>query len=145
MAAFEGASLASRRVALAGTLDHAKWKDLIERISAAMAKLADPCLSVLNQEEAERPKNALSVVAPFSSKHAMQQASIVGHLDRYGLLRSPTEDVFIELGAGRGYLGAALSRHCPDIRTLVLVDCRGFKLKADRFGKLEWRMLLLWR
>lgn len=126
------APLAARRVELARQLGPAGLRALVSRISALAGTLPPPARHVLNQAQAVRPPAVAGSVPPYSAKHAAQQASIVGNLGRVRLLERAPCDAFIELGAGRGYLGAALSRHCPDLKTLVLVDCRGFKLKADR-------------
>lgn len=128
------APLAARRVELARQLGPAGLRALVSRISALARTLPPPVTHVLNQEEAVRPPAVAGSVPPYSAKHAAQQASIVGNLGRVRLLERAARDAFVELGAGRGYLGAALSRHCPDLKTLVLVDCRGFKLKADRWA-----------
>lgn len=68
---------------------------------------------------------------PFSVKHARQQASIVGHMLRRGLLDGAAETAYLEFGAGAGYLSLMLAA-CCDARTLVLVDSGTFRLKADR-------------
>ncbi|RMZ54412.1 hypothetical protein APUTEX25_001988, partial [Auxenochlorella protothecoides] len=104
-ACLPGHSMAERRAAYAATLGPDGLDDLIERVCQA------------------------------AERHAAQQASIVGHLERHGLLRCVADDVIVELGAGRGYLGAAVAGHCASLTCLVLVDCRGFKLKADRRGQ----------
>ena len=126
---------------------------------------------------------------PFSLKHARQQASLVAHMQRRGLIPSrngscvPTEQrpptpkatssdaccttvegqasvsdpaarsgdagdsaaqqpagstatqgdrtVYIEFGAGTGYLSAMLAE-CTGARRLVLLDRGSFRMKADR-------------
>ncbi|XP_047152562.1 tRNA:m(4)X modification enzyme TRM13 homolog isoform X2 [Vigna umbellata] len=85
---------------------------------------------------------------PFQEKHIMQQASIVGNLENFGLLknshgRKPSEcgepdekkeeDVpaVIEFGAGRGYLTQMLA-DCYGIQRVFLVERKAYKLKADR-------------
>lgn len=73
---------------------------------------------------------------PFSLKHAQQQASIVGNMERVGMLHSASQKAFVEFGAGRGYLSCALADCAPNLEKLVLVDIRGFKLKADRCDRV---------
>lgn len=68
---------------------------------------------------------------PFSLKHAQQQASIVGHMQQIGLLQNAEGRVYIEFGAGRGYLSSMLA-DASDARNFVLLDVRGFRNKADR-------------
>uniref|UniRef100_A0A1D1ZQ98 tRNA:m(4)X modification enzyme TRM13 n=1 Tax=Auxenochlorella protothecoides TaxID=3075 RepID=A0A1D1ZQ98_AUXPR len=133
-ACLPGHSMAERRAAYAATLGPDGLDDLIERVCQAAERLPPlPPVDALNQAAAAPPAPAPGVTTPpYSAKHAAQQASIVGHLERHGLLRCVADDVIVELGAGRGYLGAAVAGHCASLTCLVLVDCRGFKLKADR-------------
>ncbi|KAL6778027.1 hypothetical protein ACKKBG_A16640 [Auxenochlorella protothecoides x Auxenochlorella symbiontica] len=136
-ACLPGHSMAERRAAYAATLGPDGLDDLIERVCQAAERLPPlPPVDALNQAAAAPPAPAPGVTTPpYSAKHAAQQASIVGHLERHGLLRCVADDVIVELGAGRGYLGAAVAGHCASLTCLVLVDCRGFKLKADRRGQ----------
>ena len=55
-----------------------------------------------------------------------------------GLLAGAEGSVYVEFGAGKGYLSAMLADCCPGVRRLALVDRRGFKLKADRWAGLCW-------
>ncbi|XP_061369030.1 uncharacterized protein LOC133311916 isoform X2 [Gastrolobium bilobum] len=85
---------------------------------------------------------------PFQEKHIMQQASILGNLENFGVLknslgRKPSkvpvegeEDEYdvpavIEFGAGRGYLTQMLA-DCCGIKRVFLVERKAYKLKADR-------------
>ncbi|KAI9099003.1 hypothetical protein K1719_024770 [Acacia pycnantha] len=81
---------------------------------------------------------------PFQEKHVMQQASILGNLEIFGVLKSSLgrkpfeckeeEDVVpavIEFGAGRGYLTQMLA-DCYGIKRVFLVERKSYKLKADR-------------
>ena len=68
---------------------------------------------------------------PYSVKHASQQASIVGNMRRAGLLQNPRETVYVEFGAGKGYLSSMLA-DCSGAEKVVMLDRRGFKTKADR-------------
>jgi len=76
----------------------------------------------------------------------MQQASIVGNLENFGLLKNSLgrktsecvepvekeEDVpaVIEFGAGRGYLTQMLA-DCYGIQQVFLVERKSYKLKVD--------------
>ncbi|DBA70544.1 TPA: hypothetical protein ACH3X2_011942 [Trebouxia sp. C0005] len=74
---------------------------------------------------------------PFSLKHAQQQASIVGHMKQSGLLQNAERCVYIEFGAGKGYLSSMLA-DASAARHFVLLDMRSFRMKADRsLRKLE--------
>ncbi|QHO05739.1 uncharacterized protein DS421_14g448650 [Arachis hypogaea] len=84
---------------------------------------------------------------PFQEKHIMQQASILGNLENFGILRSSLNRKFskseepdkqenpvpavIEFGAGRGYLTQMLA-DCYGIKSVFLVERKSYKLKADR-------------
>ncbi|KAI5060655.1 hypothetical protein GOP47_0025075 [Adiantum capillus-veneris] len=81
---------------------------------------------------------------PFQEKHVLQQASMLGNMESFGLLRSrdssveqvtpsnpDLEPVFVEFGAGRGYLAHMLA-DCYIAQKIVLVERRSYKFKADR-------------
>ncbi|PIA37975.1 hypothetical protein AQUCO_02900077v1 [Aquilegia coerulea] len=83
---------------------------------------------------------------PFQEKHVLQQASILGNLDEFGLLSSSAQGAsntkfnemndngvpaVVEFGAGRGYLTQMLA-DCYGIQKVYLVERRSYKLKADR-------------
>lgn len=85
---------------------------------------------------------------PLQEKHIMQQASIVGNLENFGVLknslrRKPSKSeeqvegeedgvsAVIEFGAGRGYLTQMLA-DCYGINRVFLVERKSYKLKADR-------------
>ncbi|KAL6636586.1 hypothetical protein ACP70R_024158 [Stipagrostis hirtigluma subsp. patula] len=80
---------------------------------------------------------------PYQEKHVAQQASIVGNMEAFGLLRRAGSDAaegenaavsaqaVVEFGAGRGYLTQVLV-DCYGIKKVFLVERRSYKLKADR-------------
>ncbi|KAL6893762.1 hypothetical protein ACP4OV_007860 [Aristida adscensionis] len=79
---------------------------------------------------------------PYQEKHVVQQASIVGNMEAFGLLRragaeaangedAVTAQAVVEFGAGRGYLTQVLV-DCYGITKVFLVERRSYKLKADR-------------
>ncbi|KAG9144362.1 hypothetical protein Leryth_024502 [Lithospermum erythrorhizon] len=87
---------------------------------------------------------------PYQEKHVLQQASILGNLEHFGVLGKPKEgdigeqswngvksvssdDVpaVVEFGAGRGYLTQVLA-DCYGIKKVILVERKAYKLKADR-------------
>ncbi|XP_066349794.1 tRNA:m(4)X modification enzyme TRM13-like [Miscanthus floridulus] len=80
---------------------------------------------------------------PYQEKHVAQQASIVGNMEAFGLLRKGSDEVVdgenaavsaqavVEFGAGRGYLTQVLV-DCYGITNVFLVERRSYKLKADR-------------
>ncbi|VAH97553.1 unnamed protein product [Triticum turgidum subsp. durum] len=80
---------------------------------------------------------------PYQEKHVVQQVSIMGNMETFGLLpRGGAEDAtkeialknapaVVEFGAGRGYLTQMLA-DCYGIKNIFLVERRSYKLKADR-------------
>ncbi|XP_065033929.1 uncharacterized protein LOC103983726 isoform X2 [Musa acuminata AAA Group] len=105
----------------------------------------DACSKWLNQR--------LDRKLPYQEKHAMQQASIIGNIEAFGMLQKPkdltnpfcqecdgSDDVdgdesrvsaVVEFGAGRGYLTHMLT-DCYGIKKAFLVERKSYKLKADR-------------
>lgn len=84
---------------------------------------------------------------PFQEKHVLQQASILGNLEEFGVLkdydggeqcegnRSDGNDcdvvpAVVEFGAGRGYLTQMLA-DCYGIKRVFLVERKSYKLKVE--------------
>ncbi|KAF5206813.1 Kinesin, partial [Thalictrum thalictroides] len=93
---------------------------------------------------------------PFQEKHVLQQASILGNLDDFGLLSSSAQGAsnteleerndngvpaVVEFGAGRGYLTQMLA-DCYGIQKVYLVERRSYKLKADRSLRQKENLIL---
>lgn len=80
---------------------------------------------------------------PYQEKHVAQQASIVGNMEAFGLLRNDGAEVgggesvpvsaqaVVEFGAGRGYLTQVLV-DCYGITNVFLVERRAYKLKVSK-------------
>ncbi|KAG8389613.1 hypothetical protein BUALT_Bualt02G0247300 [Buddleja alternifolia] len=87
---------------------------------------------------------------PYQEKHVLQQASILGNLEEFGVFKksclSATSEhcdsnaesesdkdvsAVVEFGAGRGYLTQMLA-DCYGIKKVLLVERKSYKLKADR-------------
>ncbi|XP_052210893.1 uncharacterized protein LOC127813563 [Diospyros lotus] len=87
---------------------------------------------------------------PFQEKHVLQQSSILGNLEEFGVLKNfngeisrdchlfdvPFDDganvpAVVEFGAGRGYLTQVLA-DCYGIKQVFLVERKAYKFKADR-------------
>ncbi|CAL9043356.1 unnamed protein product [Musa banksii] len=115
----------------------------------------DACSKWLNQR--------LDRKLPYQEKHAMQQASIIGNIEAFGMLQKPkdltnpfcqecdgSDDVdgdenrvsaVVEFGAGRGYLTHMLT-DCYGIKKAFLVERKSYKLKADRSLRQNQRISL---
>ncbi|CAL5206720.1 unnamed protein product [Lathyrus oleraceus] len=104
-------------------------------------QMPDVCSHWIKSKEEERK-------LPFQEKHIMQQASIVGNLENFGVLKNSLSrkqstceepvkgkdagvSTVIEFGAGRGYLTQMLA-DCYGITRVFLVERKAYKLKADR-------------
>ncbi|KAI0510847.1 hypothetical protein KFK09_011457 [Dendrobium nobile] len=90
---------------------------------------------------------------PYQEKHVLQQASILGNMEKFGILHRPKDEIIgsvleegegnnfvqkkgelpavVEFGAGRGYLTHMLA-DSYGIHRIFLVERRSYKLKADR-------------
>ncbi|XP_059625520.1 uncharacterized protein LOC132268733 isoform X2 [Cornus florida] len=97
---------------------------------------------------------------PFQEKHVLQQASILGNLEEFGVLKTSGGDVVrdqidchvpsgnyanvpavVEFGAGRGYLTQMLV-DCYGINKVILVERKSYKLKADRSLRQKESLIL---
>ncbi|TQE11520.1 hypothetical protein C1H46_002895 [Malus baccata] len=90
---------------------------------------------------------------PFQEKHVMQQVSILGNLEDFGVLknseggeRADSGDgngvpAVVEFGAGRGYLTQMLA-DCYGIKKVFLVERKSYKLKADRSLRQKESLIL---
>ncbi|PON43207.1 Methyltransferase TRM [Parasponia andersonii] len=102
-------------------------------------------------------KREIDVKLPFQEKHVTQQASILGNLEEFGLVKSPIGSekcdrdgslgddnvvpAVVEFGAGRGYLTQMLA-DCYGIEKVFLVERKSYKLKADRSLRQKDRLIL---
>ncbi|WBW72698.1 tRNA 2'-O-methyltransferase Trm13 [Schizosaccharomyces osmophilus] len=65
-----------------------------------------------------------------NKKHAVQQASLLGHMDKASFFEAP-ESVYFEFGAGRGELSRYV-HHCqPKRNVYILIDRDSNRLKHD--------------
>ncbi|ORX41990.1 DUF715-domain-containing protein [Piromyces finnis] len=72
-------------------------------------------------------------IETHGGKHAIQQASILGHLEKINSLNK--DDVYLEFGAGKGELTYYVRKAVGDPSTYILVDRRNFRMKFDRENK----------
>ncbi|KAJ0053920.1 hypothetical protein Pint_00798 [Pistacia integerrima] len=76
---------------------------------------------------------------PFQEKHVVQQASILGNLEEFRVLKNSVgmdqddeeRPAVVEFGAGRGYLTQMLA-DCYGTKRAFLIERKSYKLKADR-------------
>ncbi|KAF2325030.1 hypothetical protein GH714_022344 [Hevea brasiliensis] len=95
---------------------------------------------------------------PFQEKHVKQQASIIGNLEDFGVIKSSlikeqcdddglcvdkidSRPAVVEFGAGRGYLTQMLA-DCYGIERVFLVERKSYKLKADRSLRQKESLIL---
>lgn len=86
---------------------------------------------------------------PYKEKHVLQQASILGNMENFGVLRGSAQALLegqcdhtllhryendtsavVEFGAGRGYLTQILA-DCYGIKKVYLVERNSYKLKVS--------------
>lgn len=149
-------SSASKRAAVSA-LSRADFEHLVAKIDKAFIQACGE-----NVEEAVTQPQACrrwldgdrDRRIPYQEKHALQQASLLGNMEAYGLLEnlncegdlacrgstptettsashSPMQRAIVELGAGRGYLSQMLC-DCYTVHKVVMVERRAYKFKADR-------------
>ncbi|KFK30737.1 hypothetical protein AALP_AA6G020700 [Arabis alpina] len=87
---------------------------------------------------------------PFQEKHVLQQGSILGNLEKIGVLKKYNKNVegrddsvsaVVEFGAGRGYLTQMLA-DCYGVKKVYLVERKSYKLKADRSLRQKENLVL---
>lgn len=131
-----------------------KFLDLIDKIKSVHEsrcssipdsyKIPEACSIWTNREVDKK--------LPYKEKHVLQQASILGNLEKFGVLkesclssgatseqcgskreleRDADVSAVVEFGAGRGYLTQMLA-DCYGIKKVLLVERKAYKLKADR-------------
>ncbi|KAG5192539.1 methyltransferase TRM13-domain-containing protein [Tribonema minus] len=96
--------------------------DLIARIERAYEEHVGSISALqLSPPECEPLKEAADAVKMDLKRmrHIVQQSSIIGHMQRRGMVQP--EHCYIEMGAGRGLLGLALGLTYPD-SDILLVD-----------------------
>ncbi|XP_026457235.1 tRNA:m(4)X modification enzyme TRM13 homolog isoform X1 [Papaver somniferum] len=110
-------------------------------------KEPEACGIWMNREEVDRN-------VPFQEKHVLQQVSILGNLEEFGVLENPTmldgvvsseyankRPAVVEFGAGRGYLTQTLA-DCYGIKKILLVERNSYRLKADRSLRQKESLIL---
>ena len=121
--------------------------DLVLAAAAATAPLPEPacepeCVSAAFAA-LKAAAAAPHATTPFEPRHATQQAGILSQMHAAGLLPPPNDGVvYVELGAGRGYLthflaeayqhGSAAQHAC-----FLLVERRAYRHKAERSLRRE--------
>ncbi|KAG0564589.1 hypothetical protein KC19_8G123200 [Ceratodon purpureus] len=148
-------SSGSKRAAVSA-LPGPDFENLVARIDRAFAQASGEEVeeSVMQPQacrrwlDGERDRRV-----PYQEKHALQQASLLGNMEAFGLLEKLNEEEFansgstptentsashaakqnaiVELGAGRGYLSHMLC-DCYTVHKVVMVERRAYKFKADR-------------
>eukprot|EP00250_Pteridium_aquilinum_P000447 c10490_g1_i1 orf=110-1522(+) len=131
------------------SLSREELKELVEKIESAYNLHCRDKFELTTEHPAacEEWLNAdMDRRIPFQEKHVVQQASMLGNMESFGLLqshvpcttgkpkalsKSNSDPVYVEFGAGRGYLAHMLA-DCYKAQNIVLVERRSYKFKADR-------------
>jgi len=121
--------------------------DLLLAAAAAAAPLPAPAPEPACVAEAFAVLKAAAATphatTPFEPRHATQQAGIVSQMHAAGLLQPPDQGVvYVELGAGRGYLTHFLAETCQhgsaaQSASFLLVERRAYRHKAERSLRRE--------
>ncbi|EFJ48142.1 hypothetical protein VOLCADRAFT_117653 [Volvox carteri f. nagariensis] len=112
---------AAQRSALARSLGEEAFMSLLARPPLPPTGVGMG-VRVMRPSECEGMLSAPSQYRPFDLKHGLQQASIIGACGGAGV-------AVVEMGAGKGYLGATLAE-CCGVRRLVVTDVKSaFKHK----------------
>ncbi|KAI7751537.1 hypothetical protein M8C21_013396 [Ambrosia artemisiifolia] len=153
-----GVTSESKRMAV-HSMDGAQFVKIIERIKAVHALICKDILESYIDPDACKIwiNRAIDWKIPFQEKHVIQQASILGNLEKIGALKSSSigEQVHcdtlsadsteppavVEFGAGRGYLTQMLA-DCYGVSKVFLVERKSYKLKADRSLRQKESLIL---
>ncbi|XP_057995746.1 uncharacterized protein LOC110661741 isoform X2 [Hevea brasiliensis] len=133
---------------------------LIKKIESIHASICDNILESYKIPEACNMwiKREVDRKLPFQEKHVKQQASIIGNLEDFGVIKSSlikeqcdadglcvdkidSRPAVVEFGAGRGYLTQMLA-DCYGIERVFLVERKSYKLKADRSLRQKESLIL---
>ncbi|XP_065638102.1 uncharacterized protein LOC112019213 [Quercus suber] len=133
---------------------------LIEKIEAVHGLICKDIRDSYKMPEACNVwmKREIDRKLPFQEKHVIQQASILGNLEEFGVLKNAigreqcdceeaSDDekngvsAVVEFGAGRGYLTQMLA-DCYGIKRVFLVERKSYKLKADRSLRQKESLIL---
>ncbi|CAA0830618.1 methyltransferases [Striga hermonthica] len=138
--------------------------ELIAKIKSVHASICDDIQESYKIPEACRiwTNREVDKKLPYQEKHVLQQASILGNLEEFRVLKksssSPSgtgeccdsnnelesnadHSAVIEFGAGRGYLTQMLA-DCYGIKKVLLVERKAYKLKADRSLRQKESLIL---
>ena len=121
----------------------AAFRGLVAKVDAALAQAGQlaPVRVDVRCPEACRPwldkKHLKEMDRRMDLKHAVQNASIIGSMQALGLLDagSLAATSFVELGAGRGWLGGMIAETAA-AKHVVFLDFKRYRNKAD--GKLKY-------
>lgn len=141
----EDVSSESKRMAV-HSLTAPELIKLIEKIKSVHASIGKDIQDSYNVPEACRIwiNRAIDWKIPFQEKHVIQQASILGNLERLGALNSRSSGSsvgVVEFGAGRGYLTQMLA-DCYGVSKVFLIERKSYKLKADRSLRQKESLIL---
>lgn len=126
---------------------------LIEKIKSVHSSICNDIQDSYNVPEACRIwiNRSIDWKIPFQEKHVIQQASILGNLEKLGALKSssssssvgeqPHSPAVVEFGAGRGYLTQMLA-DCFGVSKVFLIERKSYKLKADRSLRQKESLML---
>ncbi|KAI3741724.1 hypothetical protein L1987_59398 [Smallanthus sonchifolius] len=154
----EGVTSESKRMAV-HSMTARQFIKLIEKIKSVHASICKDILDSYIAPDACRIwiSREIDGKIPFQEKHVIQQASILGNLEKLGALESSSigeqlhcsissadssdSPAVVEFGAGRGYLTQMLA-DCYRVSKVFLIERKAYKLKADRSLRQKESLIL---
>eukprot|EP00210_Caulerpa_lentillifera_P001686 g1621.t1 len=134
-----GDSRSEQRTEFASSLGSSQLLKLINKVIDQLNKLSELELDYIVPEEANAFLES-DGKRPFNVKHALQRASIVGHMMKAGVFTRQTP-IVVEFGAGKAYLSSMVV-DCTNAHSLILLDNQSFKFKAERSMKIRQDLII---
>ncbi|KAL2918087.1 tRNA:m4X modification enzyme [Polyrhizophydium stewartii] len=123
------------------TLSRAELESVASAVEPLFRTLFAPC--PIREEMLEHPSMRDRIVETLRGKHALQQASLLGHVDKHSLAAGPL--CVAEFGCGKGELTRYLSALAPPDARFLLIDRKQVRLKIEKTFKAQadWQRLII--
>ncbi|KAJ3323603.1 hypothetical protein HDV06_001627 [Boothiomyces sp. JEL0866] len=119
-------------------LDQETLNTIIERINEIYSRVTEDIVTEIKTHEALTPR----LIESHNGKHAIQQASLLGHMRDENML--DTNLTFAEFGAGSGEMTRYVQLAVQTPAFTVLVDRQKIKLNLDQdFKKTNWKRIII--
>ncbi|KAJ3256849.1 hypothetical protein HK103_005093 [Boothiomyces macroporosus] len=119
-------------------LDKEAMQSIISRINETYNLVAEEILSDIKTHDALTPR----LIESHNGKHAIQQASLLGHMRDEKML--DTNLTFAEFGAGSGEMTRYVQLAVKTPAFTLLIDRQKIKLNLDQdFKKTNWKRIII--